>query len=87
MSRGAGKDAFSGWMARTRALRLRLTFFSTCRLLSSRPRAPTPFRPGHGLKLPRTTCCRPRFFCRLQSRVSRAQTYLGVMYLRGHVSR
>ena len=85
VSRRAGKDAFSGWMARHARRRVfGWSFFSCCRRPSSRPRARTPLPPARGLTPPISTCCRPRSSARLAEQGdARAQTYLGVMYLRG----
>ena len=84
MSIGAGKSAFSGWMARTCAARFRLILF----LLLSTAVVPVAradsFAAGSRAYAAQNYVLSAEIFARLAEQGDpRAQTYLGVMYLRG----
>ena len=84
MSRGADKDAFSRLMARTQAMRLRLFLFlllSTVVVPAARADA---FAAGSRAYAAQNYVLSAEIFARLAEQGDpRAQTYLGVMYLRG----
>ena len=84
MSRGAGKNSFSGWMARTCAARFRLILFlllSTAVVPAARADS---FAAGSRAYAAQNYVLSAEIFARLAEQGDpRAQTYLGVMYLRG----
>jgi uncharacterized protein len=84
VSRGAGREAFSRWMARTRPVRLQLILFlllSTAVVSSARADA---FAAGSRAYAAQNYVLSAEIFARLAEQGDpRAQTYLGVMYLRG----
>ena len=84
LSKRAGKDAFSRWMARTRPVRLQLILFlllSTAVVPSARADA---FAAGSRAYAAQNYVLSAEIFGRLAEQGDpRAQTYLGVMYLRG----
>ena len=84
LSRGAAENAFSRWIARTRLLRLQLILFSLLfTVVVSAARADA-FSAGTRAYAAQNYVLSAEIFARLAERGDpRAQTYLGVMYLRG----
>ena len=84
MARGAGKNAFSGWMARMCAAGFRLILFlllSTAVVPAARADS---FAAGSRAYAAQNYVLSAEIFARLAEQGDpRAQTYLGVMYLRG----
>ena len=84
MSRRAGKDAFSGWMARTRAVRFRLFLLLLLSAAAAPPARADSFAAGSRAYAAHNYVLSSEIFARLAEQGdARAQTYLGVMYLRG----
>jgi len=84
VSRGAGKHAFWGWMARTRAIHFRLIFFLVLSTAVAQAARADSFAAGSRAYAAQNYVLSAEIFARLAEQGDpRAQTYLGVMYLRG----
>ena len=84
MLRGAGKDSFSKWMARSRPVRLRLFLFLLLWTAVVPAARADSFAAGSRAYAAQNYVLSAEIFARLAEQGDpRAQTYLGVMYLRG----